>query len=116
MPSGDTLLVGRDAGGIGAVSWWFQVHGPGVVKIQASAVALRLRKRGLGCGDELMSETLDGIASQADAAGEDHVMVTGSIHRQNRASQALADRHGFFYTQDSDDLQEWWLRINIEQD
>lgn len=116
MPAGDTVLIGRDSEGIGAVAWWFQMFGPSTVKIQAVAVALRLRGDGRRCGDELMDHALDRIAGDADAAAEDKVIVYAHIRPENGASQALFDRFGFFYVNDTDSgLQRWVLRIDFER-
>ena len=80
------------------------------------AVALRLRRTGARLGDQLMERTLDEIAGAADVVGADTVMVWGLIHHENAASQALADRMGFFCISDnSAGLQEWWLRIDIDR-
>jgi ribosomal protein S18 acetylase RimI-like enzyme len=114
MPPGDTLLIGRDLEGIAAVSWWFDQDGPGLVKLLAGAVALRCRRvPGLRLGDELMDETLSRIAERASEAGLDHAMVWGYVHRMNGPSQAMVERHGFFYVSDDDEYQEWWLRVDI---
>ncbi|GAB2762233.1 hypothetical protein GCM10027273_44870 [Nocardioides pakistanensis] len=113
MPTGDVLLVGRDSEGIAAVSWWYEHDGPGLVKMLAGAVALRCRGRGLRLGDELMEETLSSIAERAAAADLDHAVVWGLVHRSNAASQAMVDRHGFFYLRDDGEYQEWWHRIDF---
>lgn len=113
-PSDELLVIGRDEEGIVAVTLSAEIGGPWEVKILAAAVALRVRRKGLGVGDHLAEETIDRLMERADLANEDQLGLWGLIHQRNAASQALASRHGFDYVRDfGEELQEWWQFIDL---
>lgn len=111
------LLVGRDAGGIGAVLMCEELDGPAQVELCFGAVALRHRHKGGGIADEMMSRALDEITTRAFEVGASVVEVTGLIHEENRPSQSMARRAGLRHTGQLGDspFQQWTVTLLLHQ-
>lgn len=116
LPRGEFVVLGRDEEGLACVAWWIEVGGPVRVKLLVAGVALRLRKRGLRVGDDIMSEVVARLIDRVVGRDIKVVMVFGLVHPSNTASADLLARHGFFYVQEDGDYQEWWLRLDVPYD
>jgi hypothetical protein len=107
------VRLGEDADGIGGVSVWEEVRQGEHYELCFAALALRLRGRGLGHADEMLSDSLDGITSRCvdvEAAGP--VTVAAIIDPENFNSKNLCTRVGFSY-RGSDKVDphfEYWER------
>lgn len=113
-PVGERILIGRDGLGIAAACWWGETN-PRMVRLYCIGVALRLRRRGLHVGDQLMTEVLDRIDADALESGVDMLLVDALVDRSNGDSQALLTRHGFTYMNNDGWYQRWFLRIDYSE-
>lgn len=91
-PGGDdeVIWLGYDDAGLGAVAWWWEEDGPGLVNLVVAAVALRLRRQHVG--DEVMDEVTRKVAQRAGRAGLDEVHMWGLVHENNRHSVDMCER------------------------
>ncbi|GAB3389116.1 hypothetical protein GCM10027568_10930 [Humibacter soli] len=106
---GSAVLLGYDEQGLACVSQWQtarETDDPPAHFINAMARANRCHCNGYG--DEMMTETLLTLERLNDANGTDFG-VYGKVHRQNHASLAMLERHGFERF-DSDGEYEVWAR------
>jgi hypothetical protein len=98
LGSGQIMLVGEDADGIGAVTLSAeQTEGPSVVKLQAIAIATRHRGQGGRHADEALQVALDAAGARASNAGLSEFLAVGWIHPRNEASKLMCQRAGFSY-------------------
>lgn len=86
------MLVGEDDHGLGAVSVYEELDGPGQVELCFMAVAHRLRFKGGGYADEMWSHTWDAIEARAIEQGVTVVSLSGLVHEGNEYSQKFCRR------------------------
>jgi hypothetical protein len=113
LPRGEFVLLGRDSAGLAAACWWTEQAGARYVHIESLGVALRLRRTGQYVGDQLLDEVIQELATNADQAGHDQVMIRARIDWANSASQDLFSRKRFTYKESDGYYQQWWLRIDL---
>lgn len=116
LPRGEFVVLGRDDDGIACVAWWIEIGGASRLKLLSVGVALRLRRRGLRVGDEMMTEVVARMIDRVAGRDITVIMVHALVHPSNNASAHMLARHGFFYVQESGDYQEWWLRLDVPFD
>lgn len=101
------LLVGIDDDGqLAALSYRTEVSGPSQVHLELMAVAMRHRRAGVG--DQLVIATLSAIADRAVQEDQMAILVSAHVHPENKASQSLCERHEFARTGTSDSGYEVW--------
>lgn len=102
-----TVWVGADRAGIGAVFRLEQLDGAASVLLAVAAIAMRHRRLGGGVADELVRTCLDEITAQGLESGEPEVVITARIDKRNHPSQKMARRNGFTHTGMLDEYQVW---------
>lgn len=84
--------------------------------LKALAVACAFRGQGGAVAEEAMEHALQDMLHRDE---EQICVVVGRIHRENRASQNLAERMGFELLDDLtevDNLQAWFIVIEADDD
>ena len=110
------LRLGYDGVGLAAACLVEELDGPSLVEMSLGAIALRLRHKGGGYADEMMSDALDIVTTRALAARVVEVLAIGHVWEDNAASQALCRRHGFVHTGVDGGVQQWSMRLLTPQD
>lgn len=107
------MLVGLDDHGIGAVSFYEELDGPGAVELSLMAVATRLRNQGGGYADEMFRVTLEEIEARAIQTGVPEVSLAGRVWHENHASQRMIRQHGFAHTGHAADGVQVWTAVML---
>jgi hypothetical protein len=83
--------------------------------IRAMAVALTHRGRGGAVADAAMEDMLTELARRVAKSGVAQFIISGNIHELNKASQAMAERHGLRPLTDvaQDSYIRWRLLVEI---
>jgi hypothetical protein len=105
------MRIGRDEHGIAAVSYYEFLDGPQQVDLLVMAIAYRLRGTGLSYADEMFTDTLDAITTEAiesDRAPIDRVFLQGRVHEKNNASKEMCRRAGLAYMEPAGEGVETW--------
>lgn len=109
FPAPGYVLLGHDPDGLAAVAYYEEQDGPAEVEIHLAAIALRLRRKGGGCADEMVTGLLDRLTARAIEAGVAQVVITTKIDEHNGPSQGLCRRFGLWHTGilPNSTLQQW---------
>lgn len=105
------LRVGRDGAGLAAVSYYELLDGPRQVDLLVMALAYRLRRSGLAYADEMFTDTLDAITTEAlhyERGPIDTVTVLGRVNEKNNASKEMCRRAGLAYMKPAGPGVETW--------
>jgi hypothetical protein len=110
----EVMMLGierSEARSIGAVAAWVELDGPGLVLLQALAVAVTHRHRGGEHAREALGIAVSEIEAQALAAELTRFDIVARVHHQNLPSQKLIAGAGFqkFTAAGDDELDEWVL-------
>jgi hypothetical protein len=113
LPPDQSLMLGLDVEGIGAVCLLAEQGDAAVIKIQAIAVSVRLRGQGGVYADEAMQVALEVAGNRAQNARIDSVLLVGWVDPHNIASKRLNQRAGFAQRRITPGgLEEWVLKLD----
>lgn len=112
---GEVLVVGEDAGGIGAVAHAENDPDPSRMFVAAIAVALRLRGYGheRKVGDELIEELINRLANRADSDGYPGLTLWGKVDSRNTACERLCFRVGGENFDRDGPYERWIARVEF---
>ena len=114
QPPDQSLLLGEDSHGIASVCLLAEQRDASVIKIQAIAIAVRLRGEGGTHADEALDVALEAAAERGQRSGCGTVTVVGWVQPRNTPAREMNRRAGFTclgYTPGG--LEEWALTINL---
>jgi hypothetical protein len=94
LPRGERVIIGRDdAERVTAVVHWWQMSGPGRVKVLAAARSLHVREQGLG--DEMLEELFSRLLEEIEDKEIKAVTVYCLVDWANEPCQKLLARNRF---------------------
>jgi len=102
------MLTGHDEHGLAAVVTFEELDGPAQVELCLAAIARRLRGKGGGYADEMLTRALDAITTRAVEQEIGFVSLLTYVDERNRYSQELCRRFHLRHTaMAGPELQVW---------
>jgi hypothetical protein len=111
-----SLLVGEDGAGIGALCLLAQQEDASFIKIQVLAVAVRYRGTEGAYADEAVDVALETAVERGRKSGLDEVIIVGWIHPRNHPARRLNQRTGFVCHGTTPAGLESWVQVLATQD